>query len=375
MGVPPTFARSRRIPAEVSRASLRARDRRPAAAAVLLFVFGTGCGGAPPPPASASSVATTAPATPSLLRLSGTVEAVQLRTVSVPRLQGPLVPLLIVGLVKAGTRVAPGDTLVEFDPQQQQRDAFDRRADLVNLEGELEKKRAEQAAAQAKDLTELTAAEHDVERAGLDVRKNDLIPRIDAEKNTLALAQARARVDQLRTANALKREAARADLRILEIRRDRAARALRYSEGNAQLMKTTAPFGGLVVLKRTYRNGTFVEIAEGDEVRPGTPIVDIVDTTRMRVRARVNQADFHLVRVGQRARIGLDGFPDLSFDGVVSMVTPLAGTSQQSPTVRLFVAVIDIEGTHPQLLPDLTASVDLVPASEADRAATASLGS
>ena len=207
-------------------------------------------------------------------------------------------PLVVIGLVKAGTRVQRGETIVEFDPQQQQRDAFDRRAELVNLEGELDKKRAEHAATEAKDRTELTTAEHDVERARLDMRKNDLIPTNDAEKNTLALAQATTRFEQLKAIFDLKREAARAELRILEIRRDRADRALRYSEQNAQLMTSVAPFGGLVVIKRMFRNGSFVEIVEGDEVRPGTPIVDIVDTTHMRVRARLNQADFRLVRVG-----------------------------------------------------------------------------
>jgi HlyD family secretion protein len=342
-------------------------------AVATLLTSAQACGRSDPSSASTPTPATTTPATEPgpAPRLSGTVEAVQLRTVSVPRLQGPLVPLLIVNLVKAGTRVKQGDTLVEFDPQQQERAAFDRRAELINLQGEVDKKRAEHTAAEAKDRTELTAAEHDVDRARLEVRMNELIPKIDAEKNTLALTQAMTRFEQLKVAYELKREAARAELRILEIRRDRAESALGYSEQNARLMTVAAPFEGLVVIKRTYRNGTFVEIAEGDEVRPGTPIVDIVDTTNMRVRARVNQADFRLIRIGQRATIGLDGFPDLSFKGKVELVTPLAVSSQLSTAVRSFVAVIAIEGTHAQLLPDLTAWVDLLPESGSPMTETA----
>jgi multidrug resistance efflux pump len=286
---------------------------------------------------------------------------VQSRGVIVPRLQGPLVPLVIVGLVPAGTRVAAGDPLVMFDPQQQERDAFDRRAEMVNLEGEIAKKTAEQAALEAKDRTEVSAAEHDVERARLDVRRNELIPRIDAEKNTLALTQAVARFEQLKTTFTLKRRAAAADLRILEIRRERAERALRYAESNAKLMRVTAPFGGLIVLKRVYRNGNFVEVAEGDEVRPGTAIIDIVDTSAMRVRARVNQADVRFVRVGQPVTVGLDGFPDLRFKGQIASVTPLAAPSQRTPTVRAFIAIVSIVGSDPQLLPDLTAWVDVAP--------------
>jgi multidrug resistance efflux pump len=295
------------------------------------------------------------------IRLSGTVEAVRSRAVIVPRLQGPLLPLLIINLVPAGTRVEPGELIVEFDPQQQERDAFDRRAEVVNLDGEIAKKQAEQAAVEAKDRTELTAAEHDVERARLEVRKNPLVPAIDAEKNTLALAQAAARFDQLKVTFDLKRKAAAAEIRILEIRRERAERALRYAEGNAKLMQVPAPFGGLVVVKRIYRNGNFVEIAEGDEVRPGTPVVDIVDTSVMRVSAKLNQADARFVRPGQTATIGLDGFPDLQFRGRVDSITPLATTSQLTNSVRTFMAIVSIEGSHPQLLPDLSAWVDLAP--------------
>jgi HlyD family secretion protein len=100
---------------------------------------------------------------------------------------------------------------------------------------------------------------------------------------------------------------------------------------------------------------------EGDEVRPGLPVIDIVDTSVMQVRAKVNQADAEAVHEGQAAIVRLDGFPDLSFKGRVERVTPLA-TAGMSQTVRTFVALVIVEGTHPQLLPDLTASVEVIPA-------------
>ena len=350
----PIIRQKREVPVAMSRST--------ALAGMALLAGTLACGGSPSPGAQLASSKSAVPdADARSLRLTGTVEAVQIQTVSVPRLLGPQTPLLIIGLVPAGTRVKPGEVLVEFDAQQQERNAFDRRAEVVNLDGAIAKKEAEQAANEAKDRTELTAAENDVARARLDVRTNRLLPRNDAEKNTLALQQATARLEQLKLTFDLKRTAAAAERRILEIQRERAERALRQAVQNAALMLSKAPFGGLVVIKRTFRNGAFVEIAEGDEVRPNTPILDIVDTSVMRVRVRLNQADAQLVRAGQRASIGLDGFPDLTFAGKVAQVTPLASRSQLSNTVRSFVALVSIDGTHPQLLPDLTASVDIVP--------------
>jgi hypothetical protein len=89
-------------------------------------------------------------------------------------------------------------------------------------------------------------------------------------------------------------------------------------------------------------------------------VIDIVDTSTMQVRARVNQADAQSVRQGQGAVVRLDGFPELRFKGRVELVTPLA-TTGMSTTVRTFVAVVSIDGSHPQLLPDLTASVEVIP--------------
>ena len=43
------------------------------------------------------------------------------------------------------------------------------------------------------------------------------------------------------------------------------------------------------------------EVQEGDEVRSGMPIVDVVNPASMRVRAKVNQADIGELRVGLRS--------------------------------------------------------------------------
>ena len=79
----------------------------------------------------------------------------------------------------------------------------------------------------------------------------------------------------------------------------------------------------------------------------------------MRVRARVNQADINDLRVGQAVRVGLDAYPDLSFDGTIAQISPLGVTSTLSPKVRTFVVLVDVDGSHPNLMPDLTASLDV----------------
>ena len=293
-------------------------------------------------------------------RLSGTVEAIQSTTITTPRLSGPNSnSLVITRLVRASTAVRPGDLIVEFDRQQQLSNALDRRAELEDLEQQIRKRDAQERAAVARDDTEIKQAESALSRAELEMLKNPMIAKILAEKNANALEQARATLKQLNATFTLKRQAAEADLRILRIRRDRAENAMRQAETNAERMAIQSPIAGMAVLKTIWKGNNMAEVQEGEEVRPGLPVVDIVNPNAMRVRARVNQADIKELAVGQRVRVGLDAYPELHFGGRIAQISPLGITSTLSPKVRNFVVLIDVEGAHPNLMPDLTASLDV----------------
>ena len=295
------------------------------------------------------------------IRLSGTVEAVESTTITAPRISGPnsSSSLVITRLVKPGTTVSAGDLLVEFDRQVQLANALDRRAEFNDLEHQILKREAEEGAARARDDSELKQAESAVIRAELEVSKNEMLTKIQAEKNKQGLEQARARLDQLRKTYDLKRTAAQADLRILEIRRDKASNAMKMAETNASRMEVRSPIAGLAVIRTMWKSSGMAEILEGEEVRAGMPVVDIVNPAKMRVRVRVNQADITDLRVGQRMRVGLDAYPDLSFGGQITQISPLAVTSTLSPKLRYFVMLAEIDTAHAKLMPDLTASLDV----------------
>ncbi len=294
------------------------------------------------------------------LRLHGTVGAVQSFQVFAPRLAGQMSgTMVITSIVRNGTRVQKGDVLVEFDRQVQTRNILDRQAEYDNLVQQIKKRQADQAAAVAADDTELKGAEVDVQTALVEMRKNDLIPGNQAEINKQNLAEAQAKLKQLKDTYALKREAAAADLRILEIQRDRAQRAVAYAQNNVEKMSIRSPLDGLVVLSPIYKGTRMVDPQEGDEVRPGGGIVLVVDPSAMQVFARLNQVDVSQMRVDQPAEIRLDAYPDLVFPGKVERIGAIGTPSSYSKRIRYFAAVISIKGSNPKLLPDLTAAVDV----------------
>ena len=296
----------------------------------------------------------------SSLRIHGVVEPVRSHPVSAPRLTGTPFQLVIVSLTKGGSRVKRGDLLVEFDRSAQLKAQRDREYEYRDLLSHIEKKKADQMMDAAQRQSDFVIAENALRRAELDVKGAELLPAVNAEKNQQTLEEARARVTQLRKTNDLKDRAAAADLRILEIQRDRAKNAWDHATSNATKMRITSPSDGLVVLKSIWKQGSMGEVQEGEEVRSGIPILEVVDPTMMRVRANVNQADATLLTPGAPVQVTLDSYPSRTFPGKVEYVSPVAMTSSMSQRVRTFLAVFSVDATDEHLLPDLAAAVDVM---------------
>jgi HlyD family secretion protein len=333
------------------------RPRAVLAAVTVFLLGGLPVHSAAPPHGQATAARRTFTRT---LRLHGVVEPVKSHTVAAPRLAGPSMgPMVITRLAPPGTRVKQGELLVEFDRQAQLKTALDRRAEYLDLVEQIKKKQAEQSAARAKDQTELRQAENAAESARLELRKNEVVSRIDAEKNQQAHEEAAARLAQLRDTFELKRRAAQAELRILEIQRDRAYSAMRHAEQNTSRLSIASGIDGLVVLNAIWKGNSMSEVGEGDEVRPGVPFMQVVNPEAMQVRARINQADRADLEPGQKVTIHLDAYPEVSLPGRVGTIAAIGVASSLSQKVRSFVGTITIEGSDAKLMPDLSAAVDV----------------
>ena len=294
------------------------------------------------------------------VRVHGIVEAVESHGISAPRLSGQsLGSLIITKLVKNGSAVRRGDVLVEFDREAQAKNVLDKKAEYLDLVDQIKKKQADQASARAADETELKQAEDAEKTAELEMKKNEIISQIDAEKNQQNLEQARATLKQLQETFGLKRQAAAAELKILEIQRDRAETAMRWAQGNTEKMVIRSSTDGVAVINSIWKSGAISDVQEGDEVRPGNPFLQIVNPSHMQIHAKVNQADIGKMREGDPVLIGLDAYPELSFHGKLEYIGTVAQTTAFSQMVRTFNVVFSVEGTDPKLLPDLSAAVDV----------------
>jgi len=295
-----------------------------------------------------------------ILRLKGTTEAVESQAILAPLISGQQVATLtIVHLTAAGTRVKQGDVLVEFDRQSQMKDYVDKQADYQKLVDQVTEEQAKEIAAKAKDETELKQAEHNLGKAELEIQKAEIVSRIDAEKNQENLDEANATYDQLREAFDLKRKAAQAAIRILEIQRDRTQQTMMHARANADLMQVHSPLDGVVVLNTIWKQGTMGEVQEGDQVRPGVTFMQVVNPSVMQVRVLANQQDFPCLHVRETVKVRLDAYPELVFNGKLEQMAPIAQGSDFSNKLRTFTVIFSLQGNDPKLMPDLSAAVDV----------------
>ncbi len=222
---------------------------------------------------------------------------------------------------------------------------------------------------------------------GDSVKTGDLLVKLDAEDANARLASTEARIERLKAAIGL----AQADLdkakldsagyRKLEARgfssptevrdgetiRVKMEAALemsehelkesfavrRNSEQEVERTEIRAPMDGTVI-------ELDVEVGEiviaGTTNLPGTVLMTIGDMNKMRVRADIDETDVGLVCRGQPVRIYLQADQAVPVPGIVDLISP-KGTKLNE--VVSFETLINVEGKHNALRPEMTATVEI----------------
>ncbi len=125
-----------------------------------------------------------------------------------------------------------------------------------------------------------------------------------------------------------------------------------------------APDDGMVVYakdanRRAEASGP--TIFEGATVRERQKIFTLPDVSRMRVDAKVSEADIAKVGIGQRARVRIDGLQGASMMGTVTLVQLLPDSNGNMDTgVKVYTARVAIDYSRPGLMPGMTAQVEIL---------------
>jgi HlyD family secretion protein len=195
--------------------------------------------------------------------------------------------------------------------------------------------------------------------------KQDIVSAREQESAHAALEVARAHVRDAEERLALLRKGPRRE-RIAQARArlERARQALGLSQTRLDDALLVAPISGIVLSEN---------IEPGEYVSPGTPVVTIGVLADVWLRAYIDQQDLGRVKVGQRARITTDTYPDKVYDGVVSFLaseaefTPKNVQTQKERVKLVYRIKVDVPNPSSELKPGMPADAEILLA-EAPRA-------
>jgi multidrug efflux pump subunit AcrA (membrane-fusion protein) len=292
------------------------------------------------------------------VRATGTVQPVDAVTVMVPEIVDAGNSLILTKILPSGSIVRPGDVVAEFDRTKLLDQARDANAKYQDLQHQVEQKKAQHRADDERRASELQQAEADLAKAQIELRKGPLLSEIDRLKAESKLDIAQAHVASLKKTMELRQASDAADLKILELQRDRQKVTMERSQANSERLQIRASIPGMVVQDTVWRRDGPGQPQEGDQLWSGQALLRIFSATDMDILLSVAEPDGAALKPGTRALVRLDAYPTLQFNATFVSAAPVASTVIGSD-VRTFQARFRLEGRDPHLLPDLSAAVDL----------------
>jgi multidrug efflux pump subunit AcrA (membrane-fusion protein) len=276
--------------------------------------------------------------------------------------------LILETLAAPGAHVKKGETVAEFDRQNMLLRLDDYRSAVMQHEASLLKLRTDLDVQRKDHDQKILEAKSALDKAQLDLKTVPVLSEMDAERAKLALEQAQVKYKSLVDEARLVDTSIRAQIRNEELDLDQSKIELGRVQANTDKMIVKAPIDGLAVIQQLPRGGQLQQIQAGDELHPGIRFMSIVDTSSMVVNATVNQVDVESLRIGAKARVKFDAYPDLVLPAKVYSIGALANTGGMRTTfVKEIPVGLRLEALDPRVIPDLSVSVDVLIQSEPEQ--------
>ncbi|ANA41073.1 efflux RND transporter periplasmic adaptor subunit [Geobacter anodireducens] len=268
-------------------------------------------------------------------------------------------------LVDEGVMVGTGQVVARLDD------------DELRLEVAREERQAEALAAQLRELEtgfrreEIAQADAAVKRAQADADRleadfarqealfgREVISRRDFDAAKAARDASQAQLHEVRARQELMHRGPRREqIDAARARFNQARESLDLARTRLSHATLAAPLSGLVLSKH---------VEPGEQVAAGTPIVTIGDLANTWLRAYIPETDLGRIKVGQKARIRNDTWPDRRYEGTITFISPEAeftpkNVQTDKERVKLVYRIkIAIPNPNRELKPGMPADAEII---------------
>ena len=111
-----------------------------------------------------------------------------------------------------------------------------------------------------------------------------------------------------------------------------------------------------------YTSRYYDGIAAGATLKTGQPIITIPDMSKLGVEVNIHESHIKKIELDQKVYITAESVPDMTLIGRIAKVAvlPDSNASRYNPSLKVYPATVEIEGTHEFLKPGMSAKVEII---------------
>ncbi len=264
--------------------------------------------------------------------------------------------------VEKGDKVQQGQVLVRLEDSDFRAQANQARANLAAAQARLDQLRSgSRPQEKLKDKAGVLQAEATLRNAEAEYQRTEQLYRAGVSSKA-ELDQATAQRDTSRALlQAARQSSAMTDIgpRAEEIRGAAAQvsqmkAALDYAQTQLAATEIKAPVSG-TVLQRIVERGEMVSPSAMGESGARTSVVALADLEDLQIELDISQGDFARLKMGQRAEIIPEAFPNLKYTGFIAEIAPEANRAKATVQVK-----VKVDAPNEQLRPEMNARVNFL---------------
>lgn len=293
--------------------------------------------------------------------VTGELEAENSVTISGPQqLQSRNIRLRnvpIQDMVPEGTQVNRGDWVATLDRTEAELSLRDLEEQMLSEEAQYNAAILDTTITLSNLRDELINLEHVVEERSLILEQSTYEPPATIRQAEINLERARVDLKQAKENYLLYQQQALETIREAAINLERRRRRFQALENVMARFDITAPQSGMVIYHREW-SGEKRTVGSTIHSRDLT-IALIPDLNSLVSRAYVNEIDINRVKPGQLARIGVDAYPERSYNGQVIEVSNV-GQEMPDTDAKVFEVLLQVDQIDYVLRPAMTTSNRIV---------------
>ncbi|HLP05471.1 MAG TPA: efflux RND transporter periplasmic adaptor subunit [Paludibacter sp.] len=261
----------------------------------------------------------------------------------------------IIGILKHGTPVKAGDSIIQLDPT-------DVKKFIIDLQGRLETQTAviEKMKVDQNNKEQELASKLKNETATFDLRKLELeasrfeserirkIKKLEFEQAKIAYAKA---IREIKSSKVIMVN----DMKIQLLLERQFKTDLNDAKNILPKLTIRTPISGIFQLGRNWRDEP---LKIGDQIYPGQNMGNVPSLTWMKVNTVVNERDFFKIRKGQKVLVRLDAMPKTRFNGEITYIGKLCHVKDEKSRQKVFDVEVKMLKSDERLKPGMTVSCE-----------------